>query len=257
MKLGSTHDEATAGARAVSDVFGFAVVFGIVLLAIALFYTFGTAALADLQHDHAMDNAERAFDIVADNMADVHQNDAPGRGTELQFASGELGLSGTTTIRITNATDTDPRVAVVATSTPLRYTSHETGLYYAAGAVIRTDRGRAGMVHEPPFTFGADRTVISLVETASAAGGGSVGGAGSAQVSARNEGSTIERIVDEPITVTVSVTSPRYRAWERYFASRPTDGSVTVESSTNTVTYTFDTDGLFVRRTRISVGITA
>lgn len=242
--------------RGVSDVFGFVVVFGIVVLAIALFYTFGTAALADLQQDHAANNAERAFDIVADNMADIHRNDAPGRGTELQFASGEVTLAGTTSIRVTNESDLATPMTVVASSTPLQYRSQETGLVYAAGAVIRTDRDRAGMVSEPPFAFGSDRTTLTLVET-SAVGAGAVGGAGSTQVAARNEGAALERVVTDTATVSVSVTSPRYRAWERYFESRPTGGTVSVDADTNTVTYTFETDALFVRRSRIDVEITS
>lgn len=235
--------------RAVSDVLGFVAVFGVVVLSIALIYTFGTAALADLQHANAMDNAERAFDIVADNVEDVYRDDAPGRSTELQFAGGQVELSGTTTI---NVTDERTGNSTIVAATPLRYTSRETELTYAGGAVIRSDRGRAVMVNEPPFSFGERRVVVSLVETVTAGGSSSVGGTGSVLVSTRGEGSTLSQSrQDGSGTVTVTVTSPDYRAWARYFEQQP--GTVTVDDANETVTYAQETDALYVRRTQVSV----
>lgn len=241
--------------RGVSDVLGFAVVFGVVVASIALVYTVGTAALADVRHAHAMDNTERAFDIVGENVADLHRNDAPGRATELQLAGGQLALSESTTITVTNTTEIEGRpVSADAVSTPIEYTNRESGLYYAGGAVIRTHRGTAVMVDEPPFEFGRERVVLTLVETIQAGGSESVGGTGSVHVSTQNEGSSIERIVDEEVTVEVAVTSPRYRAWARYFERQP--GSVTVDEAANTVTYSVETDALYVRRIRVGVRLT-
>lgn len=246
--------------RGVSDILGFAVVFGIVVISISLLYTVGTTALTDIQHAHAMDNAERAFDIVDANVEDLYRNDAPGRATELQFAGGQLAVSGTTTVSVTNVTNIEGRpMAVVAVSTPLSYKSKEMALYHAGGAVIRKDRENAIIVNDPPFRFSEDRVVLSLIETSSTGDSRSIGGTGSIHLSLRNRGSTIERIIDEPVTIEVSVTSPRYSAWERYFKNRADNcQSASVESNANTDTVMFEctTDAVHVRRTEISIRLT-
>lgn len=252
--------DARKGDRAVSDVLGYAVVFGIVLLSIGLIYTVGVSALGNLQHGHAMDNAERAFDIVSDNMADIHRNDAPGRGTELQFASGQLSLSGGTTIIVENETAIggDP-LYTVAAGTPLSYTSRETGLHYVGGAVLRTHRQQGIIVKEPPFAFGKQRTLISLVETNPAGASRSVGGDGSIHMTARNEGSRIVRIVDQQVTFSLTVRSSRYEAWERYFQRQQSScntASVDTNAATDEVTFTCNTDELRIRRTAISLRLT-
>lgn len=243
--------------RGVSDLLGFAVVFGIVVLSISLLYTVGTATLTSIQHDHAVDNTERAFDILANNVEDISTNGAPGRDSELQLASGQLALSGTTTVTITNTTVvSDGPVAITVRSTDLRYSRQERGIDYAAGAVIRTHRDQAVLAAEPNFRFDRTRTLVSLVEAIPAGDSRSVGGTGSILVSTRSEGSTIERIVsDHDTDVELTVTTPHPRAWERYFDGQPI-GSTTLDAENQTVTYAFTTDELLVRRTAVRVRLT-
>lgn len=240
--------------RAVSDLLGFAVVFGIVVLSITLLYTVGTGTLDTLQHDQAVDNTERAFDIVATNVEDVSRNGAPGRATELQLASGELNLDGSVTMSITNISDvpgTD--VSVISPSAPITYTRRASGLHYAGGAVVRTQRTQAVMVDNPQFRFDDDRTVLSIIETNSRSDTTSLGGTGSVLVETRSGGSTLERIVTQSgTTYELTVVSPRFRAWTRYFDAQPI-GTTTLDPPNQTVTYSFTTDALYVRRTTVNV----
>lgn len=235
--------------RAVSDLMGFAVVFGIVVLSITLVYTFGLASLTELQRGAAMDNTERAFDILADNIADIHTNGAPGRSTELQLASGQLTVRGEVSMTVTNETR---NLHAVLFAVPIRYTSGETGYYYAGGAVIRTHRDAAVMVRDPPFRFSDDRLVISFVETVGAGDTTSVGG-GSVRVRARRVGVPAVRADHEgPITVNLTVRSPRHEAWTAYFRQQGCL-SVREDPSNATVVCRYRTDHLYVRRTPIRV----
>lgn len=240
------------GGRAVSDLLGFAVVFGIVVLSISLVYTFGLGALTEVQDDEAFDNAERAFDIIADNMADIHRNGAPGRSTEVDFQGGDLALAGQTTLEVN--TSKDGNVSVIAT--PIRYRSGDRALFYAAGAVVRTDRDTARIVNEPPFRFDENRTVISAIETIPDSDTDSISG-GTARVRSRGDVSTVP-IADTTgdVTFNISVTSPRFRAWKRYF-EREGLNCPDVDTANNTVVCRFTTDELYVRETKIKVGLSA
>lgn len=236
--------------RAVSDLLGFAVVFGVVVLSISLVYTFGLGALTQVQNDEAFDNAERAFDIIADNMGDIHRNGAPGRSTEVDFGGGDLALAGETELVVNESQNSS--VGIVAE--PIRYRSGDRALFYAAGAVIRTDRDTARIVNEPPFRFSESRTVISAVETKSVGDTDSISG-GTARVRSRRTGSSVVAVnTSGDVTFNISVTSPRFRAWERYFKREDPD-RCNPDAANNTVTCQFTTDELYVRQTTIDVSL--
>lgn len=238
--------------RGVSDLVGFAVVFGIVVLSIALVYTFGVSALTEVQHSEAVNNAGRAFEILADNMADIHRNGAPGRSTELDFESGELAMTGDVTMNVnTNSTFS---TSIVPSS--IRYTTGESGYYYTSGAVVRTGRTSASIVHEPPFRFSHDRIVVSMVETKEVGNVTAIGG-GSVRVSARSGGTTVETLETGGVKFNISVSSPRYEAWHRYLTSQQLEPkSCDVTPATNTVDCHYVTEQVYVRRTVVRVRLT-
>lgn len=238
--------------RAVSELVGFAVVFGVVVLSISLVYTFGISALTELQSGEAVDNAGRAFDILADNMDDVHRNGAPGRSTELEFESGELATTGRVTMTVN--TTTTPSMSFAAT--PISYTRGEDGLHYATGAVLRTNRDSAAMVNDPPFRFSDERVVISFVETKPVGDTTSIGG-GTVRVEGRWRGTNVEVNDTGGVEFNVSVTSPRHEAWRRYFESRePQPQLCATDAANDTVVCQYETKQLFVRRTLVHVRLT-
>lgn len=240
--------------RGVSDLIGFATVFGVVVISVALVYTFGVGALADVQRAEATDNAERAFDIVAENMADIHRDGAPGRSTELDFEGGELATTGQVTVTVKKENDNGTLTLLASmVATPIRYTDGEEGFYYAGGAVVRTNRDAAVLVRDPPFRFGPDRTVVSLVETKADGDTTSIGG-GSARVTGRRVGSSVAAIETGGVDFEINVTSPRYGAWQRYLESEGL--SCSVQAAENTVSCEYATDELYVRRTIVRVRLT-
>jgi hypothetical protein len=237
--------------RAVSDLIGFVTVFGVVVVSVAVVYAFGVGALADVQRAEAADNAERGFDIVADNMADVHRNGAPGRSTELDFEGGELATTGQVTLTVKNGSG---GLLGSFVATPIRYTDGETGFYYASGAVLRTDRAAALVVNEPPFRFDPERSVISVVETKPAGETTSIGG-GSVRVTGRRVGSSVAAVETGGVAFELNVTSPRYGAWRRYLEAEGLN-CPDVYPAENRVVCRYTTDELFVRRTIVRVRLT-
>lgn len=246
--------------RGVSDLLGFALVFGIVVLSIALIYTGGTAALDDLQHGHAMTNADRAFDVLADNVDDIHRHGAPARSTELTFASGEMRAAEGDPIEV-NVTVTAANGTEVANetfvATPVTYSSRETAFHYVGGAVVRTDRGSSVVVRDPPFRFGADRTVLSFVST-TAEGSRTFGGTGTIRVGTIDRGSSVpvDVALDDSVTVSIAITSPRYRAWDAYLDRAGLD-RVSIDADAETVTFSHETDAVALRRTIVSVSVSS
>lgn len=248
----------TAG-RAVSDLIGFAVIFGIAVLSISLIYTFGIAALHDVQHSQAMNNVDRAFDIVAENMVDIHRNGAPARETELRFPGGQLAVTGQVSIELVGHNGTVPNATSV---TPISYRKRQTGFFYVSGAVVRTDRNRSAIVREPPFRFGSDRTVISFVSTRSRGDSVSIGGSGSFRLAARRDppGSRTKTATvtngTGPVNFSIRLTSPRFRAWERYF-QREGLTHVATDPANDTIVFRQTTETLYVRKTTIGVELSS
>lgn len=237
--------------RAVSDLIGFVTVFGVVVVSVAVVYAFGVGALADVQRGEAVDNVGRGFDILADNMADVHRNGAPGRSTELDFESGELSTTGQVTLTVKDGSGT---LLASFVATPIRYTDGETGFYYAGGAVVRTDRDAALVVNDPPFRFAPDRTVLSVVETKPAGDTTAIGG-GSVRVTGRRVGSSVAAVETGGVTFELNVTSPRYGAWRRYLEDEGLS-CPDVYAAENRVVCRYTTDELYVRRTIVRVRLT-
>lgn len=237
------------GRRAVSDLLGYAVVFGIVVLSVSLLYTVGLGALSDLQRAEAVNNAGQGFVILSSNIDEIHRDGAPARGTEFRFDGGELTMVGQMSLSVTNQTTNLSRTFV---ATPITYSRGASGYHYVGGAVVRSDRDAATITNEPSFRFGTDRTLVSFVSTVPTGDSTSVGGQGTVHLSMRRVGVPVVLVTGGPITVNVSVTSPRWRAWDRYLAS---EGLTNVETDpeNDTVVYRHRTDRLFLRQSLVRV----
>lgn len=250
-------DRTSGSRRAVSDLLGFAVVFSLVVLSVALLYTVGIGALSELQHAEAMNNAGRAFDVFAANMEDVHRHGAPARSTEFNVAGGEMAATGQVSLTVSNAS---LNLSETFVTTPVTYQRRETEFHYVGGAVVRSDRDSHAVVNEPFHRFGPDRTVISFVSTVPAGGTTSAGGTGTVHLSARRVGSPTATEVSaapgQPVTANVSITSPRWGAWDRYL-DRQGLTRLAADPANATVVYRLETDVIYFRHTLARVRMTA
>lgn len=149
--------------RAVSEVVGFILVFSLVLGTITLVYVGGLGGLQDTRDHEQMANAERAFDVLANNLQELGKGKAPSRATEVKLAGAQIRTTEPSLISVNstgmNASGASPRSIVY------RPESSDSAVVYEAGAVIRQDGDQAIMIREPDFVFGPDRTVIRVIET--------------------------------------------------------------------------------------------
>ena len=86
--------------RGVSETVGFVLVFSLVLLTVGTVLTVGYAGLQDARDAERVNNAERAFDVLANNIEDITARGAPSRGTEIRLAEASIGPGAPVTMNI-------------------------------------------------------------------------------------------------------------------------------------------------------------
>ena len=87
--------------RGVSDVVGFVLVFALVTATVGVVYTTGIQGLTGSRDVERVNNAERAFDVFANNVDDVIRRGAPSRATEVKLADADLHYGAPVTVNLT------------------------------------------------------------------------------------------------------------------------------------------------------------
>lgn len=230
--------------RAQSETIGFVLVFALIAASTGIVSVAGFSTLDDARTAEDLNNMERAFDVLADNVEDVTHGEAPSRATELRLGGGDLVLG--ETVRITVATN------VTATPIPIRthpivYRLDGTDIVYTSGAILRTDRGSTVMRAEPNLVVSDQFVILPLTDVDAGSGSTAMGGDSTVLVRTRRKSSpTAESIAtnDTDVTANVTVESPRAMAWKRLFQSRGFD--TCVEHSQTNVSCTVETGELHV-----------
>jgi hypothetical protein len=217
--------------RAASEVLSFALVFGLVVGSVAIVSVSGMNSLESARDAEQMNNAERAFDVLGDNMADIHERGAPSRATEVSLGESQLYTDENVTFNVTavDSSGTLSPVTRVREVRPIVYDgTRDRRLVYEAGAVFRVEREGALVLQEPPFVVESDRTLIPLVATQSR----TVESTGGSTVLLRaNKRATDVALADSTgdyDSLSVNVSSPRNDIWKGYIEDQPgfscTDG---------------------------------
>ena len=250
--------------RAVSEVVGYILVFSLVLGTITMVYVAGLSGLNDTRDAERITNAERAFDVLANNFQQMGRGEAPNRATEIKLAEAQLSTSTNRRVSI-NASEMD--TAAAASPVTIRYNpGSDTSIVYENGAVIRVDDGNAVMLEEPDFLFDGGNVVVRYIEPQGS--GQSIGGT-STTVLVRAERTTSEVLVNRGgstnVTMTMRTHPDRVDAWENYYTesieaatgTTPTCNRSTVNSQTVKLTcFDFNTDKLAVSKVQIEVELT-
>lgn len=266
--------------RAVSDVIGFILVFSFISLTVGVVSITGFTGLEDRQDVEQVNNAERAFEILADNIEDIERRGAPRRSTEIGLAGAQLSSAETTKVEVTVLDSTTSPPTRLSTNVkilnPIRYSAPDgTTLVYENGAVIREDpNGGAVMKREPKLVFSdrgpagttIDTAILPIVPTSKAM---SIGGETTALIRTRSGGSTVldryaapSKTYEAKLTIT---TSPeRAAVWWRHLneeietglgvadacgATPPTGGTVVCDADGDG----FSVDQVSITSTRIDV----
>jgi hypothetical protein len=201
--------------RAVSEVVGYILVFSLVLGTITLVYAAGLSGLNDTRDAERITNAERAFDVLANNFQQMGRGEAPNRATEIKLAEAQLSTSTKREVSI-SADGVDP---AVANSSTIRYNpGTDTSIVYENGAVIRVDDGNAVMLSEPDFLFDGGNVVVRYIEPRGS--GQSIGGT-STTVLVRAERTSSDVLVNRESSTGIEIkmqTHPeRAQVWQDYY----------------------------------------
>ncbi|MFB6195633.1 MAG: hypothetical protein ABEI80_05640 [Haloplanus sp.] len=254
--------------RAVSEVLSFILVFSLITASVGVVSVVGLGSLQDARDAERIDNAERAFEVLAANQRDIVYGGAPSRSTEIKLAETSLTLAAPTDV---NLTGDGGATLGIAESRPITFgmagdgPGLTSGVVYEMGAVLRVDRGGAVIQRPPPFQFGADRTVIHYVALQSSTGSVQRR-AGSTTVLVRSSRGSTSLLAHKPddgetYTLTITTDPQRSGAWKRYLEAQldgmsPSPGSPCDPlDGSGTVTCTFQTDDLRLTRTTIRVGL--
>lgn len=199
--------------RAQSETIGFVLVFGLVVASIGIVFTAGFSGLQDVRDEERVSNAERAFEILGNNMGDMTQRGAPSRAAEVKLADARLHVDDAIEVRVhvpDGGFDTNYSIR------PIVYDAN-TGatIVYEQGAVIRSDVGGSVVQHESVLLLNGSRTIIPVVQTR-LDGTGGVSGSGTVLVRTVRAQTAIEYTNGSTNEVWVNVTSPRAESWQQY-----------------------------------------
>lgn len=235
--------------RGVSDVLGFVFVFSLIVLTTGTVVVFGVSGLQDVRAVEQVSNAERAFDVLAENVDDIAVGDAPGRATEIRLANARLGFDEATRITVKADGKVVGRGTGQVSTTALTYTTDDAQLVYEGGAVFRTERGGSATVRAPPIVATRERTVVPLVEVTGS--GPQRGGSGVVLVRADRDhrDAAVDRSLSN-VTIEVETDPRRVGAWKRTLDDL-TPTTCTVADAT--VRCTYPTDVVVVTETGVTV----
>lgn len=210
--------------RGVSETVGFVLVFSLVLLTVGTVFTVGYGGLQDARDAERINNAERAFDVLVDNIGDITARGAPSRGTEIRLAEASIGPGPPTLLNVTGYES-----GSIAFSTgnfsldSIVYEASDTRIRYAGGTVTRIQPDGSLMLQEPNFVVSETRVIIPVIQL-------SVEDrtiAGSRTVLVRSERRIRSVEVDENGVdeLRIELSSPVADRWAAYFEGQGMDCS--------------------------------
>jgi len=260
------------GDRAVSEVLGFILVFSLIVTTTSFVYVSGISELEDRRDVERVDNADRAFDVLADNLEDIYKQDAPSRATEIKLADAQIALGQETVVRVTvtNLDSSNPkRERSTNDLRPIVYSSAESSVIYENGAVFRRDGSSAVMKRKPALVStgehaGDETAVVSLVETRKA-GAVSVGGTTTTLIQAEQVDTVTTAYVDPTkdgasnpadqysVKLSISTSPERASEWQEYL-EKSTGGTADCSSvGSGNACIEFNIDRLYVTQWWIDI----
>lgn len=211
--------------RALSEVVGYILVFSLIFLTVGFVSLSGLPTLDAAKESEQVQNAERAFDILDNNLEEIYKHGAPSRSTEISAESGTVELRDPVTINVSVTEATSGNVTYTNRQiTPIVFTGiGATEYVYSAGAIFSQQPGNSFMISEPPFEFDDNRGFVTIVRTfskkqISASGGTVLIRATSASRSVEVADTSLQETEYEQLTINVS-DSPRLDSWEEYLKS--------------------------------------
>ena len=209
--------------RGVSETVSFVLVFALVVASVGTVYAVGVSELEATRDAERVENAQRAFDVLADNVDDLLDG-APSRGTEVRLAAATLRTTDDAGVNVSvrRSNGTEAFASGTVGLSPLEYDVEAGGaVRLSNGAVLRDDAdGGATVVRGPPLVADGDRLHLTVLKTEHV-GSESVGGDRTVRI--RTAAGRPRLLYDHEAaandTVFVNLTTPYTDAWARHYES--------------------------------------
>lgn len=258
--------------EAVSEVVGYVIVVGIILLSIGIVYTNAIPALEQNRESEHISNTEKTFSTLQNNINEVAEREVPRRATELRLYDARMSVGESAMWMNVSAEDgTVPSLENSTDMSTIEYEHSGGRIVYENGAVMRTSRTDDGsaMLYDPGWTVregpGGDLTVI--ITNLRTGGFGSVGGDGSVLVRSRMDVNGVNRNgleteIREESEMTIRIRSEHADAWGRYFEDlAEVDGDIQADTGIGPnqaeIEFDLDSDDTVIYNEKIiRVGIT-
>jgi hypothetical protein len=209
--------------RSVSEVVGYVLVISLVITTVGVVSVSGVSVLQDAREAEQIENAKRAFDLLADNMGDIYREGAPSRSTEIQLGSAQLVAQETTRFNVSwyNGSDRE-RASPLYTNSVIYRGGGDRRLVYDSGAVFSLSgpNGSGAVLREPPFVTTTDRVLLTFPQVRSQ---GTTAVSGSTALVRATTQPQDRRLLERNTTyddIWVNVTSTHWRAWQTALSSR-------------------------------------
>lgn len=245
--------------RGVSDLIGFVLVFSLIAAVVAVVSLAGLGSLQDVRDAQQTDNAERALEVLSDNMGDVTERGAPSRATEISLEEASLRLGDETLIEVRDPDHGDPSFLTtrVFKIRPIVYEDGQATLVYANGAVFRVDREGGVVLRSWEPLLDDERTLIPVVNTKSSTGGPQSIKSTTVLVRA-NANRRVVPVADDTGAydeVWINVTSPRRDLWKRMLEADGNLACNVVGPERVECRLQYTPDSIYVVDTRIAVAL--
>lgn len=205
--------------RGVSEILGYSLVFTLVVFSIAVVSVGGLSSYQSAEEFERQNNAQKAFDVLHNNLEDIYYQGGPSRGTEIDLGETSLTLADPITVNVT-VNGTTRNEFEFETRPLVQDLGDGSTLVYEAGAVFQTTRDGGVVREQPPFTL-RDETAHFLVPVLSQRSDRSIG-SGTVLVRAQRDTQRLRysNSTQDPVNVTLTITSPRGDLWYEYLTAR-------------------------------------
>jgi hypothetical protein len=248
--------------RGVSDVIAFTIVFGIIITSVGLVSVVGFQSLQEIERNEQGLNAQRAFQAVSDNLAELQGGQTPARTSEVDPRDGTIRIAGGPEVTVTvdsNGTvlNTTSIADVGSLTYSIPYAERTIGIQ--SSAVFNAQGGNAAIIESPKFVCRDSGTetsaIVSVLQLVPV--DGPVGKSGG-DVQIRASYNATSRLAytnttggskNVSVEVVGSSTSQFASAWDRGIARSDGSGGWTDAGSSPPTVECQDVDNVIVRVT--------
>ncbi|WP_136687005.1 DUF7289 family protein [Halorhabdus amylolytica] len=241
--------------RAVSELVGFSLTFGIVLVSVTLIATVGFGQLTDFRDAQQLDNAEQTVEIIGQSLESIEEGDAVSRSDAIDLSGGAIEVQKGSVANVSVFNSSGGRLySEWLDLNALVYSQGSTSIAYENGATYRQELHGGVMNTEPEFVCGDDVAVLSFVTLEERSDAGKISG-GEVSITATRSDTRLVYPVNRTgdnatnaANVTVEMTSPREGPWTDHFAD-----TENWNASGTTIQCGGSLERVYVRQTNVSL----